>query len=44
MKKLFKKIITPEGLATLGGATGLGMVGNVMGLVGPSVFAFFGFA
>ena len=43
-KKTFKMFKTPEGVATIGGATGLGMVGKVMGLVGPSVFAFFGFA
>ena len=41
-KKIFKKFKTTEGVATIGGATGLGMVGKVMGLGGPSVFAFFG--
>ena len=44
MKKLFKKFKTAEGVATIGGATGLGMVGKVMGLTGPSVFAFLGFS
>ena len=42
MKKLFKKFKTAEGVATIGGATGLGMVGKVMGLGGSSVYAFFG--
>ena len=42
MKKLFKKFKTAEGVATIGGATGLGMVGKVMGLGGPSVYAFLG--
>ena len=42
MKKLLKKFKTAEGVATIGGATGLGMVGKVMGLVGPSVYAFLG--
>jgi len=41
-KKTFKIFKTPEGVATIGGATGLGMVGKVMGLVGPSVYAFLG--
>jgi len=41
-KKTFKMFKTPEGVATIGGATGLGMVGKVMGLVGPSVYAFLG--
>ena len=41
-KKIFKKFKTTEGVATIGGATGLGMVGKVMGLVGPSVYAFLG--
>jgi hypothetical protein len=41
-KKIFKMFKTPEGVATIGGATGLGMVGKVMGLVGPSVYAFLG--
>ena len=41
-KKIFKKFKTLEGVATLGGATGLGMVGKVMGLGGPSVYAFLG--
>ena len=41
-KKIFKKVKTPEGVATIGGATGLGMVGKVMGLVGPRVYAFLG--
>ena len=41
-KKIFKKFKTLEGVATIGGATGLGMVGKVMGLGGPSVYAFLG--
>ena len=41
-KKIFKKFKTLEGVATLGGATGLGMVGKVMGLGGLSVYAFLG--
>jgi len=41
-KKIFKKFKTLEGVATIGGATGLGMVGKVMGLGGPGVYAFLG--
>jgi len=42
MKKLFKKIKTPEGISVIGFGTFFGWMGNISGLASPKIFAILG--